>query len=485
MTLDDRTQLIISSKKDPVALSIFLLEDNPGLIKCDNNIYLYNGRCYDLITTDKIMEMFHRFVIAYGISTCWSKRRDVVDSVLSYEKVPSVPKMNDYADLICVNNGILNIATRELLPHSSKYYFDSIVNVDYDPGAKDCPSFMKFLSDVFNGDQETIDNVIMLGGYLLDTNRSANKMFIFKGSGGNGKSVLIDTFSMFFGDSQVKPQVTSISLSDLSSDKFKKYDLITSRFNQCAEEKKGFIDAEEIKKIISGELINVAGKYKDTITFRPKTVIVVACNEGFKFTDNSDGISRRLVIINFKNQYKDPAEISNLSYAKERHIYPWDLDLPEKIRSEKGAILNLFLDGLIKLKERKYQFILGVAYNEELSNFRRDSDTVREFLEENYQIDMSVATPIPVIYQEFRRWYRNNVQDSAFSKFRSNELGRRIKEVFGIDSAGVERFYNKDEEKYERVVTYHLSKIIIEPPDIIDGVDWSEDQTPEQAGLKI
>lgn len=465
MQLDDRTTMIVEAKKDPIALSIFLLEDNPGLIRSDKNIYLYNGKCYDLIDRVQLLNMLHKFLITYGITSVWPRRTDIIESLLAYEKLVTVHKMNDYPDLICLNNGIINIHTRELIPHSPSYYFDSLVTIDYDPKVTQCPAFEKYLDDTFDGDQDTIDNIIMLGGYLLDTSCKANKMFLFDGSGGNGKSVLIDTYSMFFSDSPLHPQVTAISLEDLAGDKFKKFDLITSRFNLSSETKKGYLDVEEIKKIISGELINVRGLYKDTITFRPKTKIVLAANGLPKFTDQSDGIMRRLIIVKFKNQYKDPAEIEKIKYAKEKRIFPWDLELPNKIKAEQSAILNLFLDGLLQLQQRKYQFIMGDSYDKALSDFRRDNDTVREFLEENYEVDVDGEIAIQDIYSHYRLWYRYNVQDSSIMKFRANEMGKRIHETFGIEAKGRCVIQNINTQEYEKVSIYGLKRIIIEKPD--------------------
>ena len=474
-----RAKLIVDTKKDAVALSIYLLQDNPGLIKCETNLYLYNGKCYDLIDTDRLLKMIHEFIINYGITSAWSRRNDIVQSVLSYSGLKNIEKMNDYDDLMCLNNGILDIKTQAIIPHSPDYYFDSLINVDFDATTKfNCPSFISYLEHTFNANKDTISNIIMLGGYLLDSSCKANKMFLFNGCGSNGKSVLIDTFSMFFTDTSVNPQVTALSLEELSADGFKKYNLITSRFNQCAEGKKGYIDSEEIKKIVSGELISVRGIYKDTITFRPKTKIIAAFNGLSKFTDSSEGIMRRIIIFNFENQYRTNEELKLINHAEQKHIFLQDLDLPDKIKSEKSAILNLFLSGLIMLRERKYQFIVGEDYTKAINNYRRDSDTVNEFLEENYEIDEKAETALAEIYGHYRIWYRSNVQDSSNMKFRASEMGRRIKEVFGLERRGQRKIYNNETMNYEHLSVYGLKRIIITPPDDFTG-NAVEEKAPQ------
>jgi len=453
--IDERTQSIINDKKDSVALSMYLLEENENIIRCDKNIYIYNGKCYDLAGPDDVEKMFHRFIMKYGITSAWSKRRDVVESVLAYDRLKKVDKMNDYADLICLNNGIFNFKTKELIPHSQDCYFDSHINIDYDPTQTSCPNFVKYLNHTFREQQDTIQNLILLGGYLIDPECKANKMFMMDGAGAAGKSTLIDTYSMFFHDSQI----TALSLDELASGSFDKEGLITSRVNFAAEQKRGYIDAEEIKKIVSGDLIKVSRKFKLAATFRPKTKIIVACNGLPKFTDTSEGIFRRLIIIKFKNQYRSEKEIARMTNTEERHIYPKDPLLFGKIKEEKSAIFNLFIEGLIQLRESNYEFLDTDDAYESITEFKRDSDTVREFLEENYEVDLEAQTPIQEVYEYYRSWYRNNVQDTGFLKFRVNEMGRRLKEVFSVDSNGRADFKNNETGGYEKLTVYPIKRI--------------------------
>ena len=468
MIHEERIKLIQDSKKDAVILSIYLLEDNPNMVRCGDNIYYYNGKCYDLISPTFMLEIFHKFIIYYKITSVWSKRRDVIESVTSYEGFVKVKKMNDYPDLICVNNGILNIKTKILTGHDPKYYFDTMINIDFHPKDNNAPNFVSYLQDTFNNNISIIETVVQLGGYLLDSECRAGKMFLFDGQGGSGKSTLIDTFSMLFDEKQV----TALPLDELASGSFDKECLINSRVNLSAEQKKGYIDSEEIKKIITCDLIKVSRKFKLAATFRPKTKIIVACNGLPKFTDTSDAIYRRLIIVRFTNQYRSAREIE-LSGRKNFKLK--NPKLIDEIRREKSAILNLFLEGLVKLRANDYEFNIDNSSYECLEEFKKDSDTVREFLEENYTVDDNYSSNIMEVYQHYRFWYRMNVQDSSLMKFRVNEMGKRITEVFGINKKGREKFKMGDSNEYQRLSVYGLKRIIITPPDnFIDSAPVEE-----------
>lgn len=448
----ERIKMIRKNEKDSLMLAGFLLQDNPDVIRVGENMYRYNGKCYDLISDKDLDTMFLDFCIKYGITKAWPKVNITIRAFLVYPGKTKIDKMNDYENLICLNNGILNIHTKEFIPHSRDYYFDSFVNIDYDPDAKECPVFVKYLNDTFNGDKEVIANVIGIGGYLLDTSCAAERMFVFDGGGANGKSVLINTFQLMFADDQITP----LSLDVMASNSFSKELLIKSRVNFCAEQKKGYLDSEELKKIITGDRIEINRKFKISLSFTPKTKIVVACNGTPTFKDNTHAIHRRLLIIRFKNRYLTEFEYSKLSNPRLSNSYLQDKQLFPKIKKEIPAILNLFISGLINLRENNYQFIDSTDSQRAMAEFKKDSDTIREFYEDNYIEDSTAETPITEIYNNYRIWYRQNVQDSGSMKLRRNELAKRIKEIYSISPNNRVTLLNTETGRKERVITYGL-----------------------------
>jgi putative DNA primase/helicase len=451
---------VISIEKDPFSLSLCLLKECPPIVSCNKELFQFNGKCYELISDEFLLQLYNNFIRDFGIVKAWPRRNDVIASFRVLREIPHITAFNDYKSLMCIENGILDTSTRTLAPHSPHLYFDSCINVSYDTENKEsCPVFMNYLDDVFNGDEDTINNIIRIGGYLLDTSCKAGKMFLFNGGGGSGKSTLINVFSMFFHrSSDNSNQVTAMSLEELASGSFDKEDLINSRVNLAAETKKGYVDAEEIKKIVTGDLIKVSRKYGRAITFVPKTKLVVACNGLPKFTDTSDGIFRRLVLVDFPNQYRSDEEIEMYGLNRDLGYKTVDFNLEEKLRKEKNAIFNVFLDGLSALKADHYQFIITKKFINMIKEFRKDSDTSREFFEEMYQYDPDAEICLNDIYIHFKKWYSSNVADGSF-KFRSAEIAKRIKEIYGIT------FHRRDvvknsEGEYEKPYMYHLKRII-------------------------
>jgi phage/plasmid-associated DNA primase len=250
-------------------------------------------------------------------------------------------------------------------------------------------------------------------------------------------------------------------LDKLASESFSKELLIKSRVNFCAEQKKSYLDSEEIKKIVTGDRIEIERKFKISLTFTPKTKIIVACNGLPKFNDTTHAIYRRMILIRFHNQYVSESAYQKIKNPEKMNIHLMDKNLIEKIRLEKSAILNMFIEGLIDLRKNNYEFVESQDSIQAMLEFKRDSDTVREFLEDNYETSETIETSINDVYESYRQWYGRFVSGSPM-KFRINELGKRICDIFSVKSSGQKWSYSNEQQKSIRQTFYPI-KIKEEP----------------------
>ena len=432
--VEDRTEFIIKNRKCSVTMALELLGENPSIVKSPDLsgkqfFYIYTGKNYKMIDDDTFTQMLNTFVMKYGIFDVWKsgKINEILKFVKSYPKIPEV-KMNGNLNLICCNNGVLDISTMAFTVHSPAYYIDTSVNVDYDPSKTECPVFMNFLDEVFTKNQTYISNAITLGGYTFDPTCRANKIFLFNGNGGSGKSTLLNVYQMFFDETQI----TSLSLEELSESNFEKELLIPSRLNTSGEQKRNYLDAEYIKLISEGAKMTIRRKFEKSITFNPNFKVIVGCNGLPKFNDTSNGIYRRLLLFNFDNTYKPQNEYDKVSNPERKRIYPQDRSLPDKLHAERQAIFNLFLNALIALRANNYMFEFDEETDLNIDNYKIDSDTIYEFFQESFVEDHAYAIPAVEVLNEYRRWYHANVQDGGQIKMRTNEIGRRIKEIYSI-----------------------------------------------------
>lgn len=229
-------------------------------------------------------------------------------------------EMNPNKNLINLVNGIYNTDSLTLIPHDPKYFSTIRIPIEMITNA-DCPRFLKFLEEVFQGDRERINVAQEWSGYILTTATSAQKALILLGEGENGKGVFIDTISLLIG----KDNISNIPLNELSKG-FSRVCLHNKTVNISGENEmngKSF-NTQNFKAIVGEDTISAEEKNKPVFSFKPTSKLVITMNNLPDTKDTSHGYFRRLSILAF-----------NASFTGEKR----DNGLKEKLKEELAGIL--------------------------------------------------------------------------------------------------------------------------------------------------
>lgn len=210
----------------------------------------------------------------------------------------------------------------------------------YDPTASS-PDWLQFISDVSAEDDKRAQLLQEIAGYVLFHDCSLEKIFALQGSGGNGKSVFLNVLEEVFG----KPNTSHVTVTGICAD-FQRIYLSTSLLNIATEIKSNLSGAEEyLKQIASGEAITACYKGKNFISFNPRCKLCFAVNGQLRSQDTSDGLLRRLCIVNFTQSFVDHPSKPN---ERRRNTV-----LQGKLINELPAIFNWCLEGYITLKRTR------------------------------------------------------------------------------------------------------------------------------------
>ena len=140
-----------------------------------------------------------------------------------------------------------------------------------------------------------------IAGYILFPDCSLERIFALQGSGGNGKSVYLNVLQAVYGEENT----SHVSVTGICAD-FQRIFLSTSLLNIATEIKSNLSGAEEyLKQIASGETISACYKGKNFISFNPRCKLFFATNGLLKSQDTSEGLLRRITIINFTQSIVD------------------------------------------------------------------------------------------------------------------------------------------------------------------------------------
>ncbi|MGB9457654.1 MAG: hypothetical protein WCB12_16510 [Bryobacteraceae bacterium] len=116
----------------------------------------------------------------------------MIDLARSQDGIPILPEQLDRDPMLlnCLN-GTVDLRTGKLLRHSRDHLITKVTRIRYEPNAM-CPEFLKFLNRILSGDAARIEYVQKVIGYALTGSVVEKALFVFHGSGDNGKTTFLE-----------------------------------------------------------------------------------------------------------------------------------------------------------------------------------------------------------------------------------------------------------------------------------------------------
>ena len=273
----------------------------------------------------------------------------------------------DRRPVFVFSNGTLELDTGAFREHREADLCSVFVPYDYEPEAW-CPRWVQFVEEVCEGDEQKINLLQEIAGYVLYNDCSLQKCFFLLGDGANGKSVYLDVLAAVFGEGNI----SNVEMSGLV-EPFQRIRLYSSILNISSETQTDVKGAESIfKQLVVGDAVNGCYKGKDFKEFRTRAKFISACNDYIKSRDVTTGFLRRVCFINFGARFVDepaPGE------------YKADRDLTKKLQAELPGIFCWVYSGYKILREAK-QFSVPGDQAEAMEGFQRDINPVVSFIED-------------------------------------------------------------------------------------------------------
>ena len=356
--------------------------------------------------------------------------------------IPDLELTNDRGWIMNVKNGLLNIYTRVLQPHTPN--FVSLVQspVDYDPKAV-CPTWMSCL-DAWMAGAEKEEKTLLLqqfSGYCLSSSMQYDRALFLVGDGGNGKSTFVDTIAMVLG----ADSVSHIDLEGLYG-QYGMKGLIGKRLNVIEEVHGNYYQSNKLKKLISGEKITIDIKYKDQFSFRPQAKFIFAVNIMPRVDDTSTATERRICAIQFLNNFRNNP---NNALRSDRGL----------LAGELSGILNWMLDGA-KLLAEAGNFVITKEQTQMLAEYRQENSSVEGFIAECLSFTEDKQIAVRDLYDAYKEYCQKDGR-----KFKGNMQFTKEMRAFGAR-------YNKF-SFVERTSGHGVSMFI--GIEIENG--WSKDRT--------
>ncbi|MBM6602510.1 DNA primase family protein [Priestia megaterium] len=366
-----------------------ILKDHP-IYRTDIGIVRYENGVYKRSTQGDILHLIQKKI---GTEATTSRKREVLDLILHEHEAKPLSEFNNGIPILNLKNGIYSLQTKSIVPHSKFFHWTIQHPVSYDPEAT-CPAILEFLHDIF--DEDGVQFIIEWLAYCCLPFTDTDKILFFYGGGGNGKSTLLNILKIFLGVANT----TSMSLKDLTDDKFSRAHLYGKLANIC-----GDIDSQVInntgiiKSLTGGEEVYAQFKGVDGFSFQSHAKLMFSANELPMSTDKTEGYFRRIFILPFEKHLPEEKKIA-------RNV----LDKRLTNSKELSGLLNLVLEAIDKLKANDYQFTVPKAAKRALEQYKFAHDKVAQFIHSECVVDKTnnkLKIPVSHFYHAYKDWCKN------------------------------------------------------------------------------
>lgn len=242
------------------------------------------------------------------------------------------------SDCIFYKNVILNWKRNEFLPATAKLFTTNCSPVAYDFDSGDQPPrWLKFLDEIFKGDQASILSLQQVMGWLMTPSQKFHKIPFLVGPQRSGKSLILRVLTAIVGDDSV----ASKGLDEFAGG-FALGELMSKSICQIPDARWDGRDQaivlRNLLNISGGDSVRVERKYKDSVSMHIPTRLIMTSNVLPAFVDTDPAIVDRFLPIKTQASF----------LGREDH------DLEEKLIPEYPAIVNWALAGVRSIQGGLY-----------------------------------------------------------------------------------------------------------------------------------
>lgn len=257
--------------------------------------------------TEELMRELSNILEQYNINLVWNTNR--INEIRGHIERSTYVSFHDFDSdpfLLNVKNGLLDLRTGELKPHTPEYLSMKQLQVSYNPDL-DCPNIDKFFSEIVEPENKEI--LYEIPASCLGDTLKYQKSFMLVGSGRNGKTKYLELIKQFIGTEFV----SSVTLQDLTNHRFKPAELVGKFANICGDLPKNPLRYTGVFKMLTGgDYIEVEKKNQNPINFQNRARLIFAANEMPEVNDQTYAFWRRWIVIKFPYKFEGEKDDPNI-----------------------------------------------------------------------------------------------------------------------------------------------------------------------------
>lgn len=291
------------------------------------------------------------------------------------------------SEIVVVDNGLLHIPSRALLPHTPSFFSHNRLPFAFDHDAPYPSRWLRFLSELWVDDAASMAALQEITGYLIGGDTRQQKIFLVVGPRRGGKGTIGRVVTGLLG----RHNVAAPTLAGLSTN-FGLQELIDRPLGlisdaRLSNKSDSSIVVERLLSISGEDSLTVDRKYRTPWTGRLPTRFLILTNELPRLTDSSGALPSRFVMLVLTTSF----------YGRENPR------LTEELLEEAPGILNWALEGLDRLNQRGY-FEMPQASKDALAQLEDLASPVAAFIRNRCELGADLSVPVDELWGAWKAY---------------------------------------------------------------------------------
>lgn len=328
--------------------------------------------------------------------------REAMDAFVDSKFVNNLDCNND---LIGFENGVYDLGLMEFREGRPEDYISlstGIEYIEYDDDDEVVQEIYEFFKQVLPI-KRVRKYVLKLLASFMNGSVKDEKFHIWTGSGGNGKSKVIELFQNALGQYCCtlphtiitrKKQASGSAAPELFNAKGRRL----AALNEPDDNEKIMVGS--MKEMSGGDKIQVRGLYRDPVEFKPQFKMLLLCNHLPSMPSEDEGTWRRVRLVEFSSVFTHNPD------PEKPHEFPIDVELTEKMKDWSEPFIHILIKYYAKYKKE------GLKEPPEVTkctdSYRLRNDIYSEFLREFVEECPNGVLRIDDLSKNFNDWFKNS-----------------------------------------------------------------------------
>lgn len=389
--------------------ALYSSEEGYKLVHYADDFFLYAGTHYEIIEEATVRSKLYAFLdkckktgkkgelipfnpTPASVSACLDAVKSIVHLANHANTKPPIwleqysANKPDASTLISLKNGLFDLTNQITLPHSLGFFTQNSLPFEYNENAQ-CPTWLKFLDSVWGDDQQSIDALQEMFGYILSGDTLQQKFFNIIGPRRSGKGTINKVLVSLLGQhNTVAPELGE--LCDTFGLQPWLGKLLASFTDARPPERNRGAVVSQLLRIVGGDTVTVNRKNKEAWNGYLPTRIVIYSNEVLQLTENSNALTGRMIVLKMTKSFYDNE----------------DTELSIKLNQELSGIFNWAMQGLRRRLDRGGYFIQPHTGKELLELMSELGNPIGSFVEDALIVDPEAEVNKDHVFACYKHW---------------------------------------------------------------------------------